>query len=195
MRSQRRGGRGLLGTSGTATGSRRCEHCRSGGRGRCAGSGLGRRSAACRLHHGDQAALGNLVADLDLHLFHDPGMRRRNLHRGLVAFHRDEALLQLDRVACCNHDLDHGDLIEVSDVRHEHIDRARAGGRHGGRRHGNRSRSRGRRHCLNRNRSRSRSGCRSRGRACVNFEHQDQGAFAHLVADLDLELFDHTRMR
>ena len=52
--------------------------------------------AAAASSHGHQRALRHLVADLDLQLLDHARVRRRNLHRRLVAFHRDQALLDLD---------------------------------------------------------------------------------------------------
>jgi len=60
--------------------------------------------------------LGNLVAGLDPQLLHDAGRGRRDLHRRLVRFHRDERLFLLDGVARLDQDLDNVDFFEVADV-------------------------------------------------------------------------------
>jgi pyruvate/2-oxoglutarate dehydrogenase complex dihydrolipoamide acyltransferase (E2) component len=43
-----------------------------------------------RLEQHDQRTLGHLVADFELQFLHHAGGRRRDFHRGLVRFHRDE---------------------------------------------------------------------------------------------------------
>ncbi len=57
-----------------------------------------------------------LSPSLTFSSFTDAGSRRRNLHRGLVRFHRDQRLLGLDRVAGLDQQLDDGDVLEVADV-------------------------------------------------------------------------------
>ena len=94
---------------------------------RCCGLGGGRRRSGrwsrrrCRpggVEQEDEAALRDLVAELDAHLLHDTGRRRRDLHRGLVAFHRDQRLLLRHGIAWLDQDLDDLDVLEVADVRY-----------------------------------------------------------------------------
>src|SRR5476649_958168 len=98
--------------------------CRCGSGGWCSGgSGCGfrhgrRDGAGCALfHRQQQAAFGDLVADLDCHLRDQAGVAGRNLHAGLVRFHGDQRLVDLDRVADLDHHFDHFDFLEVADVR------------------------------------------------------------------------------
>jgi len=116
-------------------------------------------------------------------------MRRRDLHRGLVALDRDQALLGLDGVTRLDQQLDHRDRVEITDVGHEDLDRAgrsRSGCRH----------RRGRRSSRGRCRHRSRCGrCRSRRGGTGHLERQHHGAFVDLVAQGDLEVLDHAGVR
>jgi hypothetical protein len=70
-----------------------------------------------KVKHGEERPLLDLVAELDLQFLDHTGMGRRNLHRRLVAFHRDQRLLRLDGVAGLHQQLDDRDFIEVADVR------------------------------------------------------------------------------
>ena len=166
-----------------------------------AGAALARRGArwcGCRrrrgggapplaLHGRDQAALGDLVADLDLQRLDDAGRARRNLHRRLVALDRDQALLDGDRVAGLDQDLDHRDLVEVADVGNDDLDLAAA-------------RAAGAGAALAAGAAplpRAAAGAAAAGRGLrrrpVAFEQQQQRAFVDLVADLDLQLLDDAR--
>ena len=80
------------------------------------------RSRPRRLEAQDQRALVDLVADRDLQLLDDARMRRRNLHRRLVALDRDQALLDGDGVAGLDEDLDDRDIAEVADVGNPNVD-------------------------------------------------------------------------
>src|SRR5438045_3640437 len=84
------------------------------------GPGSGRRRRRSRpagpFQHHQRRALAHLVAELDPDLLHHAGIRRRNLHRGLVALDGDERLLLLHRVAGLHEDLDDRHVGEVTDV-------------------------------------------------------------------------------
>src|SRR6185369_17808896 len=92
----------------------------------CRGGRL-RSRCGCRgslaLEAQDERALVDLVADRDLHLLDDAGMRRRDLHRRLVALDRDQALLDGDGVARLDEHFDDGDVAEVADVGNADVDR------------------------------------------------------------------------
>ncbi len=88
----------------------------------------GRNSAgAFGVDQRDDAAFGNLVADLDPDLLDDTRDRRRHLHRRLVRFERDEALILGHRVARFHEHFDDGDLLVIADVGDFDFDRAMAG--------------------------------------------------------------------
>ena len=101
-------------------------------RGRCRGR-RGRRSGRWR---GSRRRLGcfddeyrrafaDLVADRDLQSLHDARMRGGNLHRRLVGFDHDETGFHGNGFADLDHDLDHGDILEIADVGHFHFDLSR----------------------------------------------------------------------
>jgi hypothetical protein len=103
-------------------GRSRRRRCRSGCRRRC--SGLARGSTGVGTFESqDQRPFAHLVADRDAHVLDDAGGARRNLHRRLVAFDGDQALLERDRVARLDEHLDDRDVGEVADVRNPDIDR------------------------------------------------------------------------
>ena len=147
--------------------ARRCRHRRHRGAGAAAGTacaagaaaGPGRQPPrrAAPVSRTTGVPIDHLVADGHQHLLDHAGVRRRDLHRRLVALDGDQALLDLDGVAGLDEDLDHRDLVEVADVGHEHRDRTAA------RRGSRRRRRRGRRGRCRRGRWR-RSGCRRRRR-------------------------------
>ena len=76
-----------------------------------------RRGRARRLDHQDHRAFADLVVDLDLELLDHAGMRRRDLHRGLVGLDHDQPGVDRDRLAGLDHHLDDRDVLEVADVR------------------------------------------------------------------------------
>src|SRR5437867_1539959 len=82
-----------------------------------------RRGILCLFKNEDGTALRNLVAGLDSQFLHHAGSRRRNLHRRLVRFHRDQRLLGLHRIARFDQHLDHIDVLEVADVGYEDFPR------------------------------------------------------------------------
>src|SRR4029077_20235645 len=61
-------------------------------------------------------ALRHLVADLYPQVAYDAGHRRRDLHRGLVRFDRDQRLLRRDTVAGLDQHFDDLDVFEIADV-------------------------------------------------------------------------------
>src|SRR5258708_35734087 len=69
----------------------------------------------------DRRALRHLVADLDANFLHHAGARRRDFHRRLVGFQRDERLLLRDRVARLDQHLDDFDFLEVADVGNDNL--------------------------------------------------------------------------
>ena len=71
-----------------------------------------------------QVANVDFVTELDLEFLDHTRGARRDFHRGLVGLHGDQALLDLDGVAHLDHDLDHGHVLEVTNVGHAHLDRA-----------------------------------------------------------------------
>src|SRR3990167_706798 len=75
------------------------------------------------------AADVELVADLDLELLQHASGGRRDFHRGLVGFDREQRLLGLHRVAGLDQQLDHGHVLEVADVGHAHFEHAARRGR------------------------------------------------------------------
>ena len=85
---------------------------------------LRRCSGGCTLggieNHNQFASLG-FVADGDFNLFHDASLRRRDFHRGFVAFYGDQRLFSFYFVA--NFDQDLGDFNFISpDVRYFDFD-------------------------------------------------------------------------
>ena len=125
MRRQRRGGRRAVppaarrrrwrgGRCGAAGRRRREPPLAAGWRG-CGGRAF---------QHRDQVTGVDLVAQLDLEFLDHAGRGRRNLHRGLVGLDGEQRLLDLDRVARLDQQLDDGHVLEVADVRHPHFDRA-----------------------------------------------------------------------
>ena len=82
-----------------------------------------RRAPRRAFEHRDQVADVDLVAELDLEFLDHAGRGRRNLHRRLVRFDRDQRLLELDRVAGLDQQLDDRDVLEVADVRDLDFDR------------------------------------------------------------------------
>ena len=85
---------------------------------------LRRCSGCCTLggieNHNQFASLG-FVADGDFNLFHDASLRRRDFHRGFVAFYGDQRLFSFYFVA--NFDQDLGDFNFISpDVRYFDFD-------------------------------------------------------------------------
>jgi hypothetical protein len=78
---------------------------------------LSRRWRCCsELDRRQPRALRHLVADLDQHLLHGAAVRRRDLHRRLVALEGEERLFLDDGIAGRDEDFDHVDLLEVADV-------------------------------------------------------------------------------
>jgi hypothetical protein len=82
---------------------------------RAQGCGAGA-AAVRRFQQQQQAAFVDLVAQGDLEFLDHAGVAGRDLHRGLVGFDGDQALLDLDRVADLDQQLDHGDVLEIADV-------------------------------------------------------------------------------
>jgi hypothetical protein len=76
--------------------------------------------------HQDRRALVDLVAHGHLERLDDAGMRRRDLHRRLVALDRDQRLLGLDGVARLDEQLDHRHVLEIADVGNLDFDRGHA---------------------------------------------------------------------
>jgi hypothetical protein len=70
-----------------------------------------------RFEHQQQRTFVHLVADLDLQFLDHAGVESMDLHAGLVRLHRDQRLVDLDRVADLDHQLDDLDFLEVADVR------------------------------------------------------------------------------
>ena len=91
--------------------------CRRGGGGYDRGSRGGG-----RFNRHDDRAFIDLVAQFDFDLLHHAAVRRRDLHRGLVAFDRDETLLGLHGVARLDEQLDDGHVLEIADVRNLDVD-------------------------------------------------------------------------
>ena len=96
---------------------------RSGGRrGSNRGSSLDRSRCGSTLGFEDHdlGTGGNLVAHLDQDLFDDTGGGGRDFHGGLVTFHGDQGLVQLDLVTHGHHDL--GDFNFIgADIRHHNL--------------------------------------------------------------------------
>ena len=102
-------------------------HIFAHGSGRCGGrsssnrcSHFSRGGSAFGFEDHDLGTGGNLVAYLDQDLFNDTGGRGRYFHGGLVAFYRDDGLVQLDLVTHGHHDL--GDFNFIgADIRHHNL--------------------------------------------------------------------------
>ena len=71
-------------------------------------------------------ALAAAIADGDLDRRDLAGRRRRDLHRRLVGLQDDERVFGGDLVAHRNQHLDHRHVVEVPDVRDEHLFRSHA---------------------------------------------------------------------
>ena len=97
-------------------------HGRLGIGGRRCRSTLPRIRAGCfqQQHHGTFA---HLVAQVDLDFLHHASMAGRNFHGGLVALHRDQALLHLDGVASLDQYFNHCHIGKITDIRHLDLDR------------------------------------------------------------------------
>jgi len=67
--------------------------------------------------HRDRRSLRDLVAKLHQKTLDDTFAARRDFHRGLVAFHRDQRLIDLHRIAGLHKEFDDGHLGKVADVR------------------------------------------------------------------------------
>jgi hypothetical protein len=72
----------------------------------------------------DHAALRDLAALLRQHFRHRTRGRRRNVHRRLVGFERDERRVDVDFVADLDEHVDDGDVGEIAEVRNHEIDPA-----------------------------------------------------------------------
>ena len=110
------------GCAGTATGSTRAAVSAAAtvaatrARRAARGLGRGRRHLPRGFDHGDDAAFRQLVADLDLEFAHHASERRRDFHRGLVGFQRDQALVGFHRVAHGDQQFDHGHVVVSPDI-------------------------------------------------------------------------------
>jgi hypothetical protein len=114
-RHSSRGGHGCGSRCNGGSGSsNRCRRSSSAGRG---GWRSGTRST---FQYGQQVADVDGVAQLDLQLFDDASVGRRDFHRRFVALHGDQALLHLHGVANLHKHLDDGHVFEVTDVRYVH---------------------------------------------------------------------------
>ena len=78
------------------------------------------RARALELH--DHRAFAHLVANLHDHRLHHAIARRRHLHGRLVGLQRDQRILGLHLVARLDEDLDHRDVLEVTDVGNLDVD-------------------------------------------------------------------------
>ena len=93
---------------------------RCGGRDR--GRRSGRRRSRCLLRvcaagiGRQQRALAHLVADLDVNLADHPILRRRHVHRRLVAFERQDRRVLLHALPRRDKDFDDRHVLEVADV-------------------------------------------------------------------------------
>ena len=117
------GRRGLRAGARCRCGSR-AGGCRRSGRGGrsscygCRGGGLGSALAGCRLDDGNLGTLGDLVAQLDLHLDNAARLGGGDLHGSLVGLHGDEALFDSHDITGLDQHLDDLDIAEVADVGH-----------------------------------------------------------------------------
>ncbi|ABU78443.1 hypothetical protein ESA_03221 [Cronobacter sakazakii ATCC BAA-894] len=157
-----------------ASGCRRCR-CRLLGNLRF---GFSRRRSARHFEDHNQGASGNFVAGVDFDLFHGTRERRRDFHRGFVAFYGDKRLLGFNFVAHFHQDLGDFDFV-AADIRYVNVFCCR-----------------GCRCC-----------CRSgffllfslrRCSGCCTFggiENHDQFAGFDFVAHGHFDLFDHARLR
>ena len=82
----------------------------------CRGGGLGSALAGCRLDDGNLGTLGDLVAQLDLHLDDAARLGGGDLHGSLVGFDGDQALFDGDGVTGLDQHLDDFDIVEITDV-------------------------------------------------------------------------------
>jgi hypothetical protein len=102
------------------TGRRSGGNGRRGGgnrRRRCRGRRGNRRSSkACGLDHDHRGALANAIAHLDLDLLDHTRHGRGHFHGGLVRFQRQQRILQRDRVADLDEDLDDRNILEIPDI-------------------------------------------------------------------------------
>ena len=118
------GGRRGLRAGTRCRGSSRAGGCRCSGRGGrssscgCRGGCLGSALAGGRLDDGNLGTLGDLVAQLDLHLDDAAGLGGGDLHGSLVGLHGDEALLDSHDISGLDQHLDDLDVAEVADVGH-----------------------------------------------------------------------------
>ncbi len=75
-------------------------------------------------HHGGQPRPGrNLVAYLDQHLLDQAGMRRGHVHGSLVTLQDGDGIVALDGRSRGDQNLDHGNVVEIADVRDQHVNR------------------------------------------------------------------------
>src|SRR5690606_4473692 len=74
--------------------------------------------AAGDLYHRDFRSFRYPVTGLHQHGFHPPRDCRGYVHRGLVGFERDEAVLELDLVAGLHVNFDNFDVTEIPEVRY-----------------------------------------------------------------------------
>ncbi len=81
-----------------------------------------RRGRLGRLQRGDHRALGDAVTDRNVHLRNLARVGARHVHRRLVAFQRDERLLDVHRVAAVDEHLDDLHVLEVTDVGNFYFD-------------------------------------------------------------------------
>ena len=89
-------------------------------RGRHLTSSWRRRSSSVEHQH-HRPQIDN-IANFQLHLLDHASVRRRDLHRRLVALDGDQTLFFLDLVAGLDEQLDHRHVLEVADVRYLDID-------------------------------------------------------------------------
>ncbi len=100
--------------SGSSRGGGRC------GCNRCSGLNRRRGGGTFGFEDHDLGTGGNLVTHLDQDLFDDTGGRGRYFHGGLVAFYRDDGLIEFDLVTHGHHDL--GDFNFIgADIRHHNL--------------------------------------------------------------------------
>ena len=100
------------------SGSSRSSRRSGGNRGR--GLGRSRCGSTFGFEDHDLGTGGNLVAHLDQDLFDDAGGGGRDFHGGLVTFHGDQGLVELDLVTHGHHDLGDFNLIGT-DIRHHNL--------------------------------------------------------------------------
>ena len=96
-----------------------------GRRGRLRGACSGRSSVVLSRTAGNarnEAAFGDLVADLDRQFGDHAVGRARDVDRGLVGLKGEQGVFGLDRVADLDQHVDDRDVLEVADVRHFDFD-------------------------------------------------------------------------